>query len=217
MCIGHKYQHGAHVTWCRQNMSILNYTHLRHIKWNLNVTHGTQVVNLIRLDVGNDGNKIGSITQVTIVKEKLNASLVAVTVDVVDTTSVEGGWTTDDAVDLLLNWKEGGRIVEGSNMSNYWYNKNEIEIEQPLRLSQKNNQSFCHRRYLGLSTRNRQQTKPAHQSYKCNCWCGCRFLILSPSFHYRKICLIIRCCMTALIYLCVVFVGDFNCHQMPDI
>lgn len=55
------------------------------------MTHGTQVVNLIRLDVGNDGNKIGSITQVTIVKEKLNASLVAVTVDVVDTTSVEGG------------------------------------------------------------------------------------------------------------------------------
>lgn len=118
-------------------MSILNYTHLRHIKWNLNVTHGTQVVNLIRLDVGNDGNKIGSITQVTIVKEKLNASLVAVTVDVVDTTSVEGGWTTDDAVDLLFNWKEGGRIVEGSNMSNYWYNKNEIEIEQPLRLPTK--------------------------------------------------------------------------------
>ena len=134
MCIGHN---GAYVTWCRQNMSILNYTHLRHIKWNLNVTHGTQVVNLIRLDVGNDGNKIGSITQVTIVKEKLNASLVAVTVDVVDTTSVEGGWTTDDAVDLLLNWKEGGGIVQGSNMSNYWYNKNEIEIEQPLRFFNK--------------------------------------------------------------------------------
>ena len=81
------------------------------------MTHGTQVVNLIRLDVGNDGNKIGSITQVTIVKEKLNASLVAVTVDVVDTTSVEGGGTTDDSVDLLLNWKEGGRRVERSNMS----------------------------------------------------------------------------------------------------
>ena len=65
-------------------------THLRHIERNLDVTHGTQVVNLIGLDIGNDGNKVGGITQITVVKEELNSSFVAVTVDVVDTASVEG-------------------------------------------------------------------------------------------------------------------------------
>jgi hypothetical protein len=36
------------------------------------------------------------------VKEKLNTSLVAVTVDVIDTTSVEGRRTTDDTVNLKI-------------------------------------------------------------------------------------------------------------------
>ena len=55
------------------------------------MTHSTQVVNLSRLDVGNNGNEVGGIAQITIVEEELDSSFVAVTVDVVDTASVEGG------------------------------------------------------------------------------------------------------------------------------
>ena len=66
------------------------------------MTHGTQIVNLIRLHVGNDGNKIGSIAQVTIVEEELDSRIVTVAVDVIDAARVEGGRTTDDAMDLKL-------------------------------------------------------------------------------------------------------------------
>ena len=43
--------------------------YLWHVKRYLDMTHSTQVVNLIRLNVGNDGNKIGSIAQVTVVQK----------------------------------------------------------------------------------------------------------------------------------------------------
>eukprot|EP00581_Thalassiosira_minuscula_P028288 CAMPEP_0183751564 /NCGR_PEP_ID=MMETSP0739-20130205/1813_1 /TAXON_ID=385413 /ORGANISM="Thalassiosira miniscula, Strain CCMP1093" /LENGTH=78 /DNA_ID=CAMNT_0025987807 /DNA_START=51 /DNA_END=284 /DNA_ORIENTATION=+ len=65
------------------------------------MTHCTKVVNLIRLHIGNDGNKIGSVAQVTVVEEELDSSIVAVTVDVIDTSSVERGRTTDDAMDSV--------------------------------------------------------------------------------------------------------------------
>lgn len=51
-------------------------------------------------------------------KEKLNTSLVAVTVDVIDTTSVEGRRTTDDTVNLkfcLDGWsrkRDGNMLVK---------------------------------------------------------------------------------------------------------
>lgn len=53
------------------------------------MTHGTQVVDFIGLHVSNNCNKVGSITEITIVKEKLDTSFMAVTVDVIDTASVE--------------------------------------------------------------------------------------------------------------------------------
>jgi hypothetical protein len=53
------------------------------------VTHGTQVVDFIGLHVGNNCNKIGSIAEITIVKEKLDASFMTVAVDVIDTAGVE--------------------------------------------------------------------------------------------------------------------------------
>ena len=63
--------------------------HLRHIKRNLHVTHGAQIENLIRLHICNDGNKVGSITQVAAVKEKFDSSVVTIVVDVIDSPSVE--------------------------------------------------------------------------------------------------------------------------------
>ena len=78
-----------------------NPPYLRHIERNLHVTHGTKIVNLIGLRVGNNGDEIRGIAQVTVVEEKLDAGVVTVAVDVVDAAGVEGGGTTDDAVDLL--------------------------------------------------------------------------------------------------------------------
>jgi len=53
------------------------------------VTHSTQVVDFIGLHVGNNGDKIGSIAEITIMKEKLNTSFMTVTVDVVNAAGVE--------------------------------------------------------------------------------------------------------------------------------
>jgi hypothetical protein len=64
------------------------------------VTHGTQIVDFCGSDVGNDGNEIGSIAKVTVMQKDLDARLVAIFVDMVDTASVKGRGTPDNAVDL---------------------------------------------------------------------------------------------------------------------
>ena len=53
------------------------------------MTHGTQVVNFIGLHSGNNGDEVGGIAQVTVVQENLYGTVVTVTVNVVDTASVE--------------------------------------------------------------------------------------------------------------------------------
>mmetsp|Transcript_47033 Transcript_47033/g.87364 ORF Transcript_47033/g.87364 Transcript_47033/m.87364 type:complete len:234 (+) Transcript_47033:55-756(+) len=74
---------------------------LWHVKGDLDVRHGSKVVNFRRTDLGNDGDEIGGIAEVAIVKVELDASLVAVLVDVVDTAGVEGRGAADDAVNLV--------------------------------------------------------------------------------------------------------------------
>ena len=44
---------------------------LGHIEGNLNVGHGAEVVNLIGLHFGNDGDQVGGIAEITVVEEKL--------------------------------------------------------------------------------------------------------------------------------------------------
>mmetsp|Transcript_6988 Transcript_6988/g.11601 ORF Transcript_6988/g.11601 Transcript_6988/m.11601 type:complete len:240 (+) Transcript_6988:495-1214(+) len=72
---------------------------LWHIKGNLDVGHGTEIVDLSWLDIGDDGNQVGGVAKITVMKEDLDSSFVTVSVDVVDTTSVEARRTTDDTVD----------------------------------------------------------------------------------------------------------------------
>ena len=60
-----------------------------HIEGNLNVTHGSKVIDLGGANVGDDGDKIGGIAKVTVVEEELDSGLVPVLVDVIDTASVE--------------------------------------------------------------------------------------------------------------------------------
>mmetsp|Transcript_21097 Transcript_21097/g.50915 ORF Transcript_21097/g.50915 Transcript_21097/m.50915 type:complete len:248 (+) Transcript_21097:397-1140(+) len=71
---------------------------LGHVERNLNVRHGAQIVDFVGLDIGNDGDEVGGITQVAVVEEKLDSGLVAITVDVIDTARVEGGGTANDAM-----------------------------------------------------------------------------------------------------------------------
>ncbi len=73
---------------------------LGHVEGNLYVTHRSKVVNFAWLDLGDDGNKIRSIAQVTIMKEQLYTCLVAILVDMVDASRVETRRTTDETVDL---------------------------------------------------------------------------------------------------------------------
>ena len=66
-------------------------THLGHIKGHLHVTHRTEIVDFVGLRFGNDGDKVGGVTKITVMKEKLNSSLMSIFVNVVNTASVERG------------------------------------------------------------------------------------------------------------------------------
>lgn len=64
------------------------------------MTHGTKIVDFIGLDIGDNGDEIRGVTEITIVEEELHAGVVAVAVNVVDTAGVERRRATDDSVDL---------------------------------------------------------------------------------------------------------------------
>ena len=64
------------------------------------MTHCTQVVDFSWTHIGDDGDKISGITKITVVEEQFDASLMSVLVDVVNTSSVESGSTTDDSMYL---------------------------------------------------------------------------------------------------------------------
>ena len=65
------------------------------------MTHGSEVVNFGRLDLGNDSDEVRGIAKITIVQKQLYSRLVTIAVDMVNTPSVERGRTTDDSVDLI--------------------------------------------------------------------------------------------------------------------
>jgi hypothetical protein len=64
------------------------------------VGHGTKIVDLSWLDVRNDGDQVGGVAEISVVEKDLDTSLVTVSVDVIDPTSVEARRTTDNTVDL---------------------------------------------------------------------------------------------------------------------
>ena len=73
----------------RQNTGAESIPYLRHIKRHLHVTHRPKIVNFIGLHIGNDGDEIGSIAQVTVVEEEFDSGFVTVAVDVVDAARVK--------------------------------------------------------------------------------------------------------------------------------
>ena len=65
------------------------------------MTHCTKVVDFSGSDISDDGNQIGSITKISVrMKEEFHSGFVSVSVDVVDSASVEGRGTTNDSMDL---------------------------------------------------------------------------------------------------------------------
>ena len=75
---------------------------LGHVERHLHVRHGAKVVYLGRLDRGNELDQVGGVTEVPVVKEKLDASIVVVLVNVIYTASVERRGTADDSMNLGL-------------------------------------------------------------------------------------------------------------------
>mmetsp|Transcript_14834 Transcript_14834/g.30585 ORF Transcript_14834/g.30585 Transcript_14834/m.30585 type:complete len:350 (-) Transcript_14834:231-1280(-) len=61
----------------------------RHVETDLDMTHGSQVVDFIGLDAGNKANQVGGIAQITIVQKNLDTGFMAIAVNVVNTTCVE--------------------------------------------------------------------------------------------------------------------------------
>ncbi len=81
---------------------------LGHIEGNLDVGHGAEVVDFGGADLGDDGDQVGGIAEIAVVKEELDAGGVTILVEMVNATGVEGRRTTDDAVDLYVesHWIE---------------------------------------------------------------------------------------------------------------
>merc|ERR1719199_537081 len=84
---------------------------LGHIEGNLDVGHGTEVVDFGGADLGDDGDQVGGIAEIAVVKEELDAGGVTVLVEMVNAAGVEGRRTTDNAVDgISLLEKELGKV-----------------------------------------------------------------------------------------------------------
>ena len=64
------------------------------------MTHCTQVVDFRWAYIGDDGNEVSCITEITIVEEQFDTSLMPVFVNMVDTSCVECRSTTDDSMYL---------------------------------------------------------------------------------------------------------------------
>ena len=66
------------------------------------MTHGSKIVNLSWSNIRDNSDKIGGVTQVTVMKEKLYSSLVSILVNMINTASVERGRTTNNSMYLFL-------------------------------------------------------------------------------------------------------------------
>jgi hypothetical protein len=112
-----------------------------HIEGYFDVTHGTQVVDFLRLDLGNDGDEIGGVAQVTVMQKELDSTIVTILVDVLDTPSVERRGTTDDTMDLKekeskvcqsgylqrnpsIDPRRGSSMSQGSTLTSYPFSSN---------------------------------------------------------------------------------------------
>jgi hypothetical protein len=64
------------------------------------MTHGSQVVDFSGSHIRDDGDKVSGVAKVAVVKEELYPSLMPVFVDVIDTSCVKGGGTTNNTMNL---------------------------------------------------------------------------------------------------------------------
>ena len=78
------------------------------------MTHGTEVVNLGGPDLSDNGDEAGRVAQVAVVEEKFDSSVVTISVDVVDTTSVETRRTADNSMNLQGRPKVKGGVNGGA-------------------------------------------------------------------------------------------------------
>jgi hypothetical protein len=60
----------------------------------------------MRLHFTHDVEKVGRITKITIVKEKLQSSLVSISVEMINTRGIESGGSSDDTVNFITLGEE---------------------------------------------------------------------------------------------------------------
>lgn len=73
--------------------------------------HSTEVVDLMRLDSGDDVEEVGGISEIAVVQKELDSGIMSVSVDVVNARGVEGGATAHDTMDFVsLLQQELGEI-----------------------------------------------------------------------------------------------------------
>lgn len=90
-------------TECSETVDITSV--FSHIERNLDVRLGSKIVNFGRLNGRDDGDKVGGIGKISVVENHLGA-LVNISVQVLDTTSVERGRTTNQSVNLVTFLEE---------------------------------------------------------------------------------------------------------------
>lgn len=64
------------------------------------MTHGSKIVDFVGFDLRNDGNEACGVAQIAVMQEKFHSSLMAVSIDVIDTTSIEARGTTNNSMNL---------------------------------------------------------------------------------------------------------------------
>ena len=64
------------------------------------MAHCPKIVNFGRLDLRDDTNEIGRVTQITVMQKELHTGFMAIFVNMVDATSVETRGTTDNTMNL---------------------------------------------------------------------------------------------------------------------
>ena len=90
-----------------QNSDPINIRRMfRHIKANLDMTHGSQVVDFGGSYICNNGDEIGRITKISIMQIEGNALLMSILVQVMNARRVEGRRSSNNSVNLKNEEKD---------------------------------------------------------------------------------------------------------------
>jgi len=74
---------------------------LSHLERDFDMRLSSKIVDLMRLNLGDDTDQVGGICKISIVQEELGRVHMAINVDMLNTSSIKGRRSSNDAVDLI--------------------------------------------------------------------------------------------------------------------